>query len=167
MSRGKLRGLLFLKFQGNCGRWGMGLGVKITVCGVPKPAKRAWSFSPWRASRGSTRPSRYSLSPVGAPSGHADIALTGLKIFWFRPTLPRLARHGLNDHATSWRNTLCGPAFLIEACVTGFRVPRIVILTPMRMRGSTHKARLRLCPSPGLLPFDFCALPFDLFLWRW
>jgi hypothetical protein len=86
------------------------IGAKITVCGVPKPAKRAWSFSPWRASSGITCPPRYFLSPVWARSGHPDSAPTGLKIFWFPQTLPRLARHGPNDHATPWLNTLRGPA---------------------------------------------------------
>ena len=81
-------------------------------------------------------PPRCSLSPVAASSGHADRAPTGLKIFRFRPTFPWLARHGLDDHATPWLNTIRGPAPLIKARVTGFRVPRTVILTPMRVRGS-------------------------------
>ena len=111
---------------------GGGISVKIMVCRVPKPAKRAWSFSPWRASHGSTRPPRYSLSPVGARLGHADSAPTGLKTLWFPQTFPRLARHGPNDHATPWLNTLRGPAPLIKSRVTGFRVPRAAIFAPMR-----------------------------------
>jgi len=57
--------------------------------------------------------------------------LTGLKILWFPQTFPWLARHGLNDHATPWLNTLRGPAPLIKPRETGFRVPRTAILTPM------------------------------------
>ena len=114
-------------------RDGGGIDVKITVCGVPKPvSRRALSCSPRRASRGIMRPPQYSLSPVGAPSGHADSAPTGLKILWFPQRFPRLARHGPNDHATPWLNTLRGPALLIRAFVTGYRVLRAVILTPMR-----------------------------------
>ena len=100
-----------------------GIGVRIMVCGVPKPAKRALSCSPRRASRGITRPPRYSVSPVGARSGHADSTPTGLKTLWFPQTFPRLARHGPNDHATPRLNTLRGPALLIKARVTGFRGP--------------------------------------------
>ena len=118
-----------------------GIGVKITLRVPEKPAKRALSSSPRRASRGITRPPQYSFSPVGAPSGHADIAPTGLKIFRFRHTFPWLARHGLNDHATPWLNTLRGPAPLIQARDRGFAGILEVILTPMR--GSGHRDRWR------------------------
>ena len=70
------------------------------------------------------------IDVVGAPSGHADSAPTWLKILWFLQTLPRLDRHGLNDHATPWLNRLRSPVPLIKARVTGFRVPRAVILAP-------------------------------------
>ena len=117
-------------------RDGGGIDVKITVCGVPKPvSRRALSCSPRRASRGIMRPPQYSLSPVGAPSGHADSAPTGLKMFRFRHTFPWLARHGLNDHATPWLNTLRSPAPLIKARDTGLAGILDIIFTPMPTGG--------------------------------
>jgi hypothetical protein len=65
--------------------------------------------------------------------------LTGLEIFRFRHTFPWLARHGLNDHATPWLNALRGPAPLIKDRVTGFRVPRAVISTPMPLTPTTSR----------------------------
>ena len=139
-ARGKLQSRLDALRDG-------GIGVRIMVCGVPKPAKRVWSFSPWRASRGIMRPPQYFFSPVGAPSGHADSAPTGLKILWFPQSFPRLARRGPNDHATPWLKTLRGPAPLIKAFVTGFRLPRAAILTPMRWGAFDPYPQLRAGPS--------------------
>jgi hypothetical protein len=77
------------------GRWeGHATGVKITDLGTRKPVTQvlirnagprsvfshevAWSFSPWRASRGSVGRNQNILSPVGALSEHPDTAPPGL-----------------------------------------------------------------------------------------
>ena len=63
---------------------------------------RLRSCSPWRASHGSTRPPTYQSSPAGAVSGYSDAAPPGLTKSFVLGTFPRLARRGLNDHATPW-----------------------------------------------------------------
>ena len=124
-----------------CRRGAGGIGARITFCSVPKPAKRAWSFSPWRASRGITRPLQFALSPVGAASGHADNAPTGLKIFRLPHVFPWLARHGLNDHATPWLTTLRHPTPLIKGRDTGSAGIPKVILAPMGAGGEGVNSR--------------------------
>ena len=115
-------------------RW-RGIDAKMTLRVPEEPARRAWSSSPWRASRGLTiPPQESSSSPVGAVSGCSDIAPTGLRMSLDRHAVPWLARHGLDDHATPWLNTLRGPAPLSKAHDTGFAGILQVILRPIRWR---------------------------------
>jgi hypothetical protein len=95
---------------------------------------------------------------------------TGLKIPRLRHAFPWLARHGLNDHATPWLNTLHRPEPLIKARIMGFRVPRTVVLTPMGCRRLPARCALipaellglGRSPRQGCREFHFTVWPASL-----
>ena len=94
-----------------CHRKHKGLGVEdrrlaisanLTARHGPKPAKRALSCSPRRASRGSVKPAKCILSPVGGDirsNGCLTPPLRGSN--GYLPAFPRLARLGLQDVAAT------------------------------------------------------------------